>query len=76
MNKRTDLWYILGVNAVYGVAHVLLGWDYEGEGEHAGGGHAVVQPEDPAVYVHVRHVQQPTQLTEYFQHGDSLVLLL
>jgi len=75
MTSSTDLWNILGVDAVYGVADVLLGGDDEGEGEHAGGGHAVVEPEDPAVYVHVRHVEQPTQLAEYFQHGGALLLL-
>ena len=37
------------MDAVDGVAHILLGGDDEAEGEHAGGGDAVVQPEDPVV---------------------------
>jgi len=60
---------VLGVNAVDGVADVLLGRHDQGEGEHAGRGHAVVQPEHPRVYVHVGHVEQPAELAEYFQHG-------
>ena len=41
---RPYLWYILCVDAVDGVADVLLGGHNEGEGEHTGGGYAVVQP--------------------------------
>ena len=44
------------MNAVDGVADVLLGRDDQTEGEHAGCGDAVVKPEDPAVNVNVRHV--------------------
>ncbi len=57
------------MDAVYGIAHVLLGRDDEREGEHAGGGDAVVQPKHPAIDVHVGHVEEATQLPEYFQHG-------
>ena len=50
------LWNILCVNTVYRIAHVLFCRHNEGEGEHARGGDAVVQPEHPAVDVDVRHV--------------------
>ena len=53
------LWYVLGVNTVYGVSHILFGRHNETEGKHAGGGDAVVEPEHPAVDVHVRDVEQP-----------------
>ena len=72
IDKSGYLWNILGVYTVYGVADVLLGGDDEGEGEHTGGRHTVVQPEHPAVYVDVGHVQQPPQLPEYLQHPQSL----
>ena len=63
------LWNVFGVYAVYGVADILFGRDDEREGEHAGGSHAVVQPEHPAVNVDVGHMKEPPQLTEYLQHG-------
>ena len=53
------LWYVLCVNTVYGVSHILLGRHNEAEGKHAGGGDAVVKPEHPAVDVDVRDVEQP-----------------
>ena len=56
------------MDAVDGVAHILLGGDDEAEGEHAGGGDAVVQPEDPAVDVAVGDVQETPQLPEDLQH--------
>ena len=59
--------------AVYGVADILFGRDDEREGEHAGGSHAVVQPEHPAVNVDVGHMKEPPQLTEYLQHGFCLM---
>jgi len=59
---------VLCVDAVDGVAHILLGGDDQAEGEHAGGGDAVVQPEDPAVDVAVGDVQETPQLPEYLQH--------
>ena len=59
---------VLCVDAVNGVAHVLLGGDNQAEGKHAGGGDAVVQPEDPAVDVAVGDVQEAPQLPEYLQH--------
>ena len=66
------LWNIFCVNAVYWIADVLFCRYNEGEGEHAGGGDAVVQPEHPAVDVHVRHVQQSPEFSEYFQHGSPV----
>ena len=56
------------MDAVDGVAHILLGGDNQAEGKHAGGGDAVVQPEDPAVDVAVGDVQEAPQLPEYLQH--------
>ena len=64
----TNLRDVFGVYAVYGVANVLLGRHDQGEGEHTGSGHTVVEPEDPAVYVHVGDVQEPPQLAEYLKH--------
>ena len=63
------------MNAVDGVADVLLGRDDQTEGEHAGRGDAVVQPEHPAVDVNVRDVQKTTQLPENFQHDSPLILV-
>lgn len=68
------LWNILCVNTVYWIAHVLLCRYYEREGEHAGRGDAVVEPEDPAVDVNVRDVEQASQLPEYFQHDSRCSL--
>ena len=67
------LWNILCVNTVYWIAHVLLCRYNEREGEHAGGGHAVVESEHPAVDVNVRDVEQATQLPENFQHDSPLI---
>ena len=67
-NSSYHLRDVLGVDAVDGVAHVLLGGDNQAEGKHAGGGDAVVQPEDPAVDVAVGDVQEAPQLPEYLQH--------
>ena len=64
----TNLRDVLGVYAVYGVANVLLGRHDQGEGKHTGSGDTVVEPEDPAVYVHVGDVQEPPQLAEYLKH--------
>ena len=60
------------MDAVYRIANILLGRHNQGEGEHAGGGHAVVEPEHPGVDVNMRHVQEPPQLPEYFQHCQAL----
>ena len=60
------------MDAVYRIANILLGRHNQWEGEHAGGGHAVVESEHPGVYVHVRHVQEPPQLPEYFKHYQAL----
>ena len=56
------------MNAVYWIADVLFSRYNEREGEHAGCGDAVVQPEDPAVDVAVGDVQEAPQLPEYLQH--------
>ena len=64
------LWNIFGVNAVYWIAHVLLGRHNEREGKHAGGGDAVVKSEDPAVNMNMGDVEQTTQLAEYLQHRE------
>ena len=60
------------MDAVYRIANILLGRHNQWEGKHAGGGHAVVQAENPGVYVDMRHVQKPPQLPEYFQHCQAL----
>lgn len=60
------------MDAVYRIANILLGRHNQWEGKHAGGGHAVVEPEHPGVNVHMRHVQEPPQLPEYFQHCQAL----
>jgi len=52
------LWNVFGVYAVYWVADILFGRHNEGEGEHAGGGHAVVQSEHPAVDVNVGDMKE------------------
>ena len=62
------------MDAVYRIANILLGRHNQGEGEHAGGGHAVVEPEHPGVDVNMRHVQEPPQLPEYFQHCQALYI--
>ena len=56
------------MNAVYWIADVLFCRYNEGEGEHAGGGDAVVQPENPAINVAVGDMQESPQLPEYLQH--------
>ena len=62
------LWDIVGVDAVYGVAHVLLRRHDEREGEEARGRHGVVEAEHPRVDVHVGHPQEAAQLAEDLQH--------
>ena len=69
---KTYLRYILCVNTIDRISYVLLRRHDQREGEHAGGGDAVVQPEHPAVDVHVRHVQQAPEFSEYFQHGSPV----
>ena len=59
---------VFGVDAVDGVAHVLLGWDDQGEGKHTRRRHRVVEAEHPRVNVEVGHPQEPTKLPEDFQH--------
>lgn len=63
---------VFGVDAVDGVAHVLLGRHDEGEGEHDGRRHTVVEAEHPRVYVHVGDTQQPAKLAKDVQHLDLL----
>ena len=60
------------MDAVDGVAHILLGGDDQAEGEHAGGGDAVVQPEHPAVDVAMGDVEEPPQFPEDFQHLELI----
>ena len=59
---------VFGMDAVDGVAHVLLGRHDEGEGEHDGRRHTVVEAEHPRVYVHVGDTQQPAKLAKDVQH--------
>ena len=60
------------MNAVDRVADVLLGRDDQTEGEHAGCGDAVVQPEHPAVDVAMGDVEEPPQFPEDFQHLELI----
>lgn len=62
---------VLGVDAVDGVADVLLGRHDERESEHAGGGDRVVESEHPRVDVNVANAEQPAKLAEDLQHGGS-----
>ena len=57
-----------GVNAVNGIAHVLLRRHDQREGKHARGRHRVVESEDPRVYVNVRDAEKPAELAEALQH--------
>ena len=59
---------VLGVNAVDGIADVLLGRHDEREGEHAGRRHAVVESKHPRVDVDVRDAEEAAQLAENLQH--------
>ena len=68
----TYLWNIICVDAVYRVSDILSCGNDEREGEHASGSDAVVKPEDPAVDVDVRHVQEPLKLSEYLQHTSGV----
>ena len=56
------------MDAVYGVAHVLLRRHDEREGKEARGRHGVVEAEHPRVDVHVGHPQEAAQLAEDLQH--------
>ena len=60
------------MNAVYWVSNILSCRNNKREGKHAGGGDAVVEPEDPAVDVHVGDMQEPLKLSEYLQHASGL----
>ena len=44
---------VVGVDAVDGVTHVLRGGHHDREGQHAGGGQAVVQPGGWVYYTYV-----------------------
>lgn len=62
------LWYVLGVHAVDGVAHVLPGGDDERERQQAHDREGVVQPEDGAVNVHVADLDEVLEPAEDVQH--------
>ena len=64
----SHLWNVFGVYAVYWVANILFGRDNDGEGEHAGGADAVVQPEYPAIDLDMGDMKEPSKLPEYLQH--------
>ena len=52
MLARAHLRDVIGVDAVYGVTHVLRGRHHDGEGQHAGGGQAVMHPDiQPSHYL-------------------------
>lgn len=62
---------VLGVDAIDGIAHILLGRNDQREGKHARCRDRVVQPEYPRVDVNVGHPQQATQLTKYLDHDAA-----
>ena len=68
------LWYVFAMDAVNGVAHILLGWHNQWKGEHARRGHRVVQPEHPRVDVHMGDTEQATKLAKDVQHGVGKVV--
>ncbi len=61
---------ILGVNAVYGVAHVLPRGHQEAEGEAGHDGDGVVQPEDARVDLDVGELHEALQPPQQVQHGE------
>ena len=64
--------YILGVDAVDGVADVLSRCHNETEGQQDHHRDTVVQPEDGRVYVDVADFDQVLETAEYVQHGGRL----
>ena len=48
-NDWSHLGDVIGVDAVYGVADVLRGGHDDGEGQHAGRGQAIVEPQHSAL---------------------------
>ena len=61
---------ILGMNAVYGVAHVLPRGHQEAEGEAGHDGDGVVQPEDARVDLDVGELHEALQPPQQVQHGE------
>ena len=59
----------LGVDAVYGVPHILAGGDNQAECQQTNDGEGVVQSEDGRVNVHVADLDQGLQPPEYVNHG-------
>ena len=69
---KTYLRYILCVNTIDRISYVLLRRHDQGEGEHTGGGDAVVKSEHPAVDVAMGDVEEPPQFPEDFQHLELI----
>ena len=59
---------VLGVNAVYGIAHVLTSCHDQRERQQEGDGGGVVEPEDAGVDGDVVGLHQALQTSEYFDH--------
>lgn len=62
------LGYLLGVDAIDGIAHVLPGGHYQTERYQYGHGDGVVQAEHGAVYVDVADADEGLQASEDVQH--------
>lgn len=61
-------WYILGVDTIDGVSHILPRGHDETEGDQDDDGDGVMQTEDRGVDVDVADFYQVLQATEYVQH--------
>ena len=61
---------VLGVDAVYGVAHILPRRHKEAEGEAGHDGDGVVKPEDARVDLDVGEFHEALQPPQQVQHGE------
>ncbi len=68
------LWYVLGVDTIDGVAHILSCGHNEGESQQAHHRESVVQPEDGGVNVDVANLDKVLEPSKDVQHLDNLLL--
>ena len=59
---------VLGVNTVYGIAHILPRGGDDGACQEEGDGGGVVEPEDAGVDGDAVGLHQALQTSEYFDH--------
>ena len=69
VNYLKYLRYILGMNTIDGVTHILPGSDQEGEGQAGHHRDGVVQAEDAGVDLDVGELHQTLQTPQKIQHG-------